>query len=186
MAKTYEKSRARLQAKQTRAAAHNPEAAIELIRVFPASDFRGSIFGGFWPIQSEIDIRPLLTALHHMDEQIALPCTPRKGLPLTFRSWSPQDALKRGAHGTWEPRPDKVELTPDIIFVPMLAFTPAGERLGYGGGYYDRTLERLKSQSEVLACGVAYAAQEAPTLPTDVHDVRLDAVLTETEFKVFK
>jgi len=81
------------------------------------------------------------------------------------------------AHGT--------ALTPSLILVPLLAFTKRGERLGYGGGYYDRTLQALRSKGEVFACGVAYAGQEVESLPTDVHDERLDGILTETGFKAF-
>lgn len=77
-------------------------------------------------------------------------------------------------------------LTPQVVLVPLLAFTAAGQRLGYGGGYYDRTLSGLRSQGDVFACGVAYAGQEVADLPTDKHDADLDGILTEKEFRTFR
>lgn len=114
-----------------------------------------------------------------------MPCTPRKGYPLTFRAWTPLDDLKAGPYGTREPFPDKNEITPNLALVPLLAFTKHGERLGYGGGFYDRTLAKLKEEAEVFACGIAYAAQEAATLPTDSFDQPLDGILTDQYFKAF-
>ena len=76
-------------------------------------------------------------------------------------------------------------MSPDFLFVPLLAFTARGQRLGYGGGFYDRTLNQLRAKGEVFACGVAYAGQEVSVLPTDDHDERLDGVLTEAEFRKF-
>jgi len=180
-----EKSRARIQAKQRRAKAHNPGHAIELIKHYPAQKFRNSSIGAIWPLPGEIDTRPLQKALYAMGESLSLPCTPRKGHPLTFRSWVPSDSLKTGPYNTREPFPDKPEIFPALVFVPLLAFTARGERLGYGGGFYDRTLARLSERGRVFTCGIAYNAQEASSLPTDRHDVRLDAVLTETGFKAF-
>ena len=104
---------------------------------------------------------------------------------MTFRAWTPNDSLKAGAYGTREPFPEKEEVLPNLVLVPLLAFTKHGERLGYGGGFYDRTLEKLKETGEVFACGIAYAAQEAASLPTDEFDQRLDGILTNQYFKAF-
>ena len=143
------------------------------------------MIGGYWPLPGELDIRPLLNACHAQGHELALPCTPRKGYPLTFRAWTPLDDLKAGPYGTREPFPDKNEITPNLALVPLLAFTKHGERLGYGGGFYDRTLAKLKEEAEVFACGIAYAAQEAATLPTDSFDQPLDGILTDQYFKAF-
>jgi len=116
---------------------------------------------------------------------MALPCTPRKGHPLTFRSWTPDDALKAGPYGTREPYPEKDVVLPSLVLVPLLAFTKQGLRLGYGGGVYDRTLAKLKESGEVFACGIAYAAQEAASLPVDKYDYPLDGILTDQYFKAF-
>ncbi len=180
-----QKSRSRIQAKQVRAKAYDPAAPFELIRHFPAPDFKDFVVGGFWPIQSELDLRPLMSALEAMGHKLALPCTPRPGNPLTFRAWSTSDALKKGPHNTREPFADKEELFPDLVFVPLLAFTERGERLGYGGGFYDRTLAKLRARKKVFACGVAYAAQQADHLPVGPHDAPLSGMLTEKEFRKF-
>lgn len=180
-----QKARARLQAKAKRAAAQDPSAACELIRHFPAPKFRGAVVSGFWPIGDELDVRPLLNVLHDTGHRLALPCTPRVGLPLILREWTPNDKLVKGSFKTREPATSRPEIQPDLVLLPLLAFTASGMRLGYGGGFYDRTLAKLKSEGEVFACGVAYAAQEAAHLPTDTYDSPLDAILTEKEFRMF-
>lgn len=179
------KSRARLQAKARRADLSRGSAAVKLIRHFPAPDFRGELIGGYWPLPDEMDCRPLLWALADMGFNLALPCTPRKGHPLVFRAWHPDDLLKAGPYGTKEPRPDKLESFPQVLLVPLLAYTEMGERLGYGGGFYDRTIAGLRKRGEVFTCGVAYTAQKVAHLPTEPHDERLDAVLTEQDYRVF-
>ncbi len=180
-----EKSRARLQAKAVRAAAHDKAASIELIARFPAGQFKGAVIGGFWPIQSEIDPRPLMQALEAMGHKLALPCTPRPGNPLTFRAWQYGEDLKKGPHNTREPYSHKDEMFPDLVLVPLLAFTETGDRLGYGGGFYDRTLARLREKKSVFACGVAYAAQKADHLPIGPYDAPLSGMLTEQYFRKF-
>jgi len=180
-----QKTRARLQAKQSRAAAHNALGSVQLLEHVPASVFKNCIIGGYWPLPGELNIRPLLQACHAQGHELALPCTPRKGKPLTFRRWTPSDDLKAGPYGTREPYPEKAEISPNLVLVPLLAFTAYGERLGYGGGFYDRTLAKLKEAQEVFACGIAYAEQEAATLPTDEFDQRLDGILTDHYFKAF-
>ena len=180
-----QKTRARLQAKRRRAEADTPLGAIQLLEHVPANVFKGCVIGGYWPLPGELDIRPLLKACHAQGHELALPCTPRKGHPLTFRAWTPEDSLKAGPYGTREPFPEKEALLPNLVFVPLLAFTQHGERLGYGGGFYDRTLAKLKETTEVFACGIAYAAQEAATLPVDEFDYPLDGILTNEYFKAF-
>ena len=180
-----QKSRARIQAKQKRAAVNQPDGDIALLKYFPALKFRGAVIGGYWPLPGELDIRPLLHACHQAGHKLSLPTTPRKGYPLTFRHWKPSHLLKAGPYNTREPFPEQPEVLPSLVLVPLLAFTQNGERLGYGGGFYDRTLAALKSKQNVFACGVAYAGQEAASLPVDEFDHRLDGILTESYFKAF-
>jgi 5-formyltetrahydrofolate cyclo-ligase len=136
----------------------------------------GAVVAGFWPMGREIDIRPLLLGLHARGHPIALPITPPRGQPLRFHRWHPDQALHRGPMGTSEPAPDAETLTPDLILVPLLAFDSAGRRLGYGGGYYDRTLAALPHATRL---GCAYAAQRLDEVPAGEDDARLHAVATE-------
>jgi 5-formyltetrahydrofolate cyclo-ligase len=137
-----------------------------------------AVVSGFWPMQQEIDIRPLLHALHERGHPIALPVTPERGHPLSFRRWRPGDQLIPGPLGTRQPGPEAEPLTPDWLLVPLLAFDRAGRRLGYGGGYYDRTLAGLPG---AVSIGCGYAAQELDEVPAGPDDVRLTAIATEAE-----
>jgi 5-formyltetrahydrofolate cyclo-ligase len=143
-----------------------------VLRVCPPP--AGAIVAGFWPMGQEIDIRPLLRDLHARGHPVVLPVTGRRGEPLTFRLWRPGDTLVTERFGT--SRPTGEERRPDFLLMPLLAFDRAGGRLGYGAGYYDRTLAGLPG---AFALGCAYAAQEVARVPTGPRDVHLDAVATE-------
>jgi 5-formyltetrahydrofolate cyclo-ligase len=134
----------------------------------------------FYPLPGEIDLRPLMQALHARGQTILLPQTPPRGQALIFRAWHPGCAMLKERFGTYYP--DGPIDTPDTLLVPLLGFDRAGNRLGYGGGYYDRTLARLPGS---LAIGIAYAAQEVPHIPAEPHDRPLDAIATEREFTYF-
>jgi 5-formyltetrahydrofolate cyclo-ligase len=101
-----------------------------------------------------------------------------KGQPLVFRAWAPGDAMGKVQWGIAEPLPDKPELEPDIVLVPLLAFDGEGYRLGYGGGFYDRTLQRLRTLKPVIAIGIAYDELKVDAVPHQGYDQRLDWVLT--------
>jgi 5-formyltetrahydrofolate cyclo-ligase len=129
---------------------------------------------GFWPIGDEIDLRPLLHALHERGNRVALPVTPRRGEPLAFRQWRPGDILVPERFGTVRPVGDI--LVPDMLLIPLLAFDTEGGRLGYGGGFYDRTLAGLPNRFRL---GCAFAVQQVDAVPVGPYDTRLDAVATE-------
>ncbi len=135
----------------------------------------GAVVSGFWPIGREIDIRPLLLALHDRGHPIVLPITPKRGNPLSFGRWRPGDVLAAERFGTF--RPVGEPAVPDFLLVPLLAFDRRGHRLGYGAGYYDRTLAGLPGR---YALGVAYAEQEVAEVPAGPDDVALDAVATDS------
>jgi 5-formyltetrahydrofolate cyclo-ligase len=134
----------------------------------------GAVVSGFWPLEGEIDIRPLLEALHDRGHRIVLPATPPRGQPLSFHLWQPGAPMIRERFGTL--RPEGPALAPDILFVPLLAFDRRGRRLGYGAGYYDRTLAGLPGRT---AIGCAFAAQELDEVPVGPYDAPLSAVATE-------
>lgn len=187
------KTRARKAAKLSRAAVHGPALGIELIQYAAdmlrsagrAGSDKPTVIGGYWPLPNEIDIRPLMRACHDAGYKLALPCTPPAGNPLTFRAWQPDTPLKAGPYGTREPFGSAPEAAPDIVLAPLLAFNAAGYRLGYGGGFYDRTLAGLRDMGAVFACGIAYAGQETQYIPTDQYDQKLDGILTEQYFRKF-
>lgn len=134
----------------------------------------GAVVAGFWPMPHEIDIRPLLHGLHERGHVIGLPETPPRGKKLVFRAWTPQSEMVRGRFGTLFPVGDVI--VPDFILVPLVAFDATGHRLGYGGGYYDRTLAELPN---AFRLGCAYAAQEMAHVPVEETDLHLHAVATE-------
>lgn len=135
----------------------------------------GAVVAGFWPMGSEIDIRPLLQALEARGHVLALPVTPRRGQPLLFHRWRFGEVLAAGPLGTRQPAGGEA-VRPDWLLVPLLAFDRAGRRLGYGGGYYDRTLAGLPGAT---AIGCAYAAQEVPEVPAGPDDALLPRIATE-------
>ena len=182
------KTRARNAAKAIRArlAREQPDAGVELIRHWPKLGKTSGTVAAYIPIGTEIDIRPLTDALADAGHTICLPAITRPATALSFRKWQKGDRLKPGPYGTSEPVRTSPLCTPDIVLVPLLAYSRDGHRLGYGGGYYDRTLAELRQRGKVFACGVAYSGQEVPTLPVTKTDQKLDAVLTDTGFKRFE
>jgi 5-formyltetrahydrofolate cyclo-ligase len=139
---------------------------------------QGAIVSAYWPMRSELDCRPLMMALHDRGHPIALPSVRERGGILTFYAWRPGDALIADSFGTQRPR-DGAIIVPRILFVPLLAFDRRLFRLGYGGGYYDRTLRGLRAEKPIKAYGIAFAAQEIQEVPHHSGDEPLDGVITE-------
>jgi len=179
-----DKRRARSEAAKRRAAAHPllHEAAGPALaeRGLPfVREARHQIVSGFFPYKSEISLLPLLARLHGEGWVTAMPVVVGEGLPLVFRAWAPGEATVPGIWDIPVPLDTAQEVLPDVLLVPMLAFDRQGYRLGYGGGFYDRTLEKLRKLKEVTAIGVAYAAQEMAEVPRGPHDQPLDWIMTE-------
>ncbi len=146
----------------------------------------GAAVSGYWPMRDEIDPRPLMRRLHERGHLCGLPVVVGRGEALIFRVWSPGMALEVTAFGVSEPPAEAAPVTPDLLLVPLLAVDRGGYRLGYGGGYFDRTLAALRGAGhragrKVLAVGLAYGAQEVAELPRTPGDERLDWVVSERE-----
>ncbi len=135
----------------------------------------------YWPIRSELNTRPLIESLCERGVEVALPILVAVKRPLLFRAFKPGDELAKGPFGLSEPSADKAALEPDIVFAPLAAFDRKGYRLGYGGGLYDATLNAMRAKHPVTAVGVAYALQEADSIPIEDHDQKLDFIVTERE-----
>jgi 5-formyltetrahydrofolate cyclo-ligase len=161
----------------TRAAA----AATLAARGLPVQVPAGACVSGYSPLKSEISPVPLMRRLADAGAQLALPAIAGRGHPLIMRSWAFGVRLGTGQWGIREPKPEAPEVFPDFLIVPLLAFDRAGYRLGYGAGYYDMTIARLRKMKRIVAMGVAFAAQEIETVPKNSFDQKLDFVLTERE-----
>jgi 5-formyltetrahydrofolate cyclo-ligase len=139
---------------------------------------RMAIVSGFSAIGEEISPLPLLTRLSADGHRLCLPVMPGKGVPLLFRSWAPGDPTAAAVWGIGEPLPSAPVLEPDVLLVPLLAFDARGNRLGYGGGFYDRTIAQLRALKPVVTIGLAFDEQRIDAVPHTAHDQRLDWVLT--------
>ena len=137
---------------------------------------------GYHPFRDEADPRALLEALSARAHPLALPCIVASRTALVFKSWAIGDMLAPNAYGIAEPLSTAPEVVPAAVLVPLLAFDSNGHRLGYGGGYYDRTFEAL---GNVRIIGIAYSGQEVPALPREPHDRRLDMIVTENGVRRF-
>lgn len=137
-----------------------------------------AVVAGYYPMPDEIWPLPLMAALQSRGHSLALPVMQGKADPLLFRAWMPGDTLIAGTWGIRQPAPDRPAVLPDILLVPLLAFDARGYRLGYGGGYYDRTLKALRALKPVLAVGLALDELEVDAVPHLDYDERLDWVLT--------
>ena len=163
--------------------AEDPETAA----IFLATKFCSSLdtlgpgnFAAYWPINDEIDVRPLMVRLTRLGRAVSLPAVVGFDEALIFHAWSEDIMLEEGPFGTMQPVDRQLEVTPDILLMPLLAFDVNGGRLGYGGGYYDRTLAALRKEGQITTVGIAYAGQEIAHVPMTKNDEYLDWIATET------
>ncbi|MCB2114299.1 MAG: 5-formyltetrahydrofolate cyclo-ligase [Parvularculaceae bacterium] len=160
-----------------------PDAGRHAARIFfdniPLPD--DAIVSLYHPLPDELDTKPLADELIARGRTIALPVTPRKRERLIFRAYSEGDTLAPDRNGIMTPAETAPVVSPTIVVTPLLAFTRDGARLGYGGGYYDRTLKALRASSDIIAVGFAFSAQELKKLPMTKTDQWLDWIVTERE-----
>ncbi|MFP7571199.1 5-formyltetrahydrofolate cyclo-ligase [Marivita sp. S2033] len=141
--------------------------------------YRGVPLAGYMPIRTEIDPLPAMAEAAAYGP-VGVPVIRAPGQALVFSRWEPDGEMVAGSFGATVPTHERL-MTPEIVIVPLVAFSRTGGRLGYGGGFYDRTLERLRAERPMLAIGFAYAAQEDRDLPLETTDQKLDLIVTERE-----
>ncbi|HWA17605.1 MAG TPA: 5-formyltetrahydrofolate cyclo-ligase [Devosia sp.] len=183
------KAALRIKAQATRAAILNstrPAAAraaaehfFATIRLAP-----GDIVAGYWRIKDEMDCQPILVRLMDQMQPVCLPVVLGDEQPLELRLWEQGAPLYEAGFGTLAPSELAPHVEPDVIIMPLLGFDSRGTRLGYGGGYYDRTLAGLGKRPRLI--GLAFAAQEIPEIPHQPHDIPLDAIVTEKGVRTFR
>jgi 5-formyltetrahydrofolate cyclo-ligase len=146
-------------------------------------ELRRMLIGFYWPFKGEFDARPLVRSLREQGARLALPVVIEKGAPLVFREWWPGKKL---TPGVWNiPVPAEGEpVTPNALLVPLVGFDEKGYRLGYGGGFYDRTLAAITAATgaKPLAVGVGFELSRLETIYPQPHDVPMDLVVTEARF----
>jgi 5-formyltetrahydrofolate cyclo-ligase len=147
--------------------------------------WRPQIISAFHPLRDEPDTLPLLTALAAEGFATALPAVVGRGSPLAFRLWRPGEPTRAGAMAIREPLEEAPAVDPDLLFVPLACFDRRGNRIGYGAGFYDRTLAGLRAMKPIHAAGVAYGVCEVAAVPYETHDQSLDAVVTDQETILF-
>lgn len=178
----------RIKARAQRAALDHEERA-DMAKAASAHFFAGialapsDIVAAYWRIRDELDCQPILVKLMDSGQTVVLPVVLGPEQPLDLRVWEQGTSLYEAGFGTLAPSELAPRAEPDVVLMPLLAFDKNGTRLGYGGGYYDRTLARFKKRPRLI--GLAFAAQELDRIPRDAHDVPLDAVVTEAGVRHF-
>jgi len=177
MAAVIDKAAARKAAFARRRETHRPGSATAGYLSEVLAGYRGVPLAGYMPIRTEIDPLPSMQEAAAYGP-VGVPVIMGKDRPLAFRCWSPDSIMIAGTFGALIPETGDW-MTPEIVIVPLVAFTSRGGRLGYGGGFYDRTLEKLRATRPTMAIGFAYAAQEDADLPLEATDQPLDLIVTE-------
>ncbi len=147
---------------------------------FAQAGWPQGIVAGYWPVQTEMNPLPLMLQMAERGATLALPVLEGDGaLTMSFRAFAPTDPLVSGPFGLSQPASDSPLVEPDLILLPLLGFDDKGTRLGYGGGWYDRTVSAIRAHRQVTCYGIAFAGQQRDDLPSEVHDQPLDAILTD-------
>lgn len=145
---------------------------------------RGRVLSAYWPIKGEPDLRPLMADLHAAGVVVALPVVEVKAAPLVFRRWAPETPMVRGDWNIPVPPPEADRLIPEIALAPLVGWDGDGYRLGYGGGYFDRTLAALAPRP--FAIGIGFHAARLATIYPQPHDIPLDVILTEAGVEIMR
>ena len=182
------KAALRIRARAARASLDHSEradAAVAVARHFfdGVALQQADIVAAYWRIRDELDCQPILVKLMDSNQTVVLPVVVGPEEPLDLRVWEQGASLYESGFGTLAPSELAPKAEPDVVIMPLLGFDSRGTRLGYGGGYYDRTLATMKKRPRLI--GLAFAAQELERIPREAHDVPLDAVITEAGMRQF-
>jgi len=151
------------------------------LKTYLQNSSKGKRIAGYWPIANEIDVIPFLSEWCVEGGSVCLPAIQKTNQPLKFYNWLPDMEMEPGLHQIPVPKEKMNPVVPDIIFIPLMAFDRHGHRLGKGGGYYDRTLQELRSLKSLHAIGLAAEEQFLPSIPHSSHDQALNVVITEKQ-----
>jgi 5-formyltetrahydrofolate cyclo-ligase len=189
-AKIEEAKAALRMAAHKRRAAFHPSLRNEAAKAAAAHFFervpidKGEVVAGYWPIRDEMDVKSVVARLMDSGQPVCLPVVLGDEQPLDLRIWEDGAPLYEAGFGTLAPAEEAPRAQPDVIIMPLLGFDKHGTRLGYGGGYYDRTLEKLGKRPRLV--GIAFAAQELDHIPHEPHDFPLDVIVTEQGARSFE
>ena len=150
-----------------------------ILKIFKKKKFFGKIIGGYYPYNYEVDIIKILKNFEKLNYQISLPKI-KKNSQMDFFNWSSKDPLYINKYGIPEPTSAKL-MYPNILLVPLVAFDKHFNRVGYGGGFYDRYIKKLKKRKKIVTIGLAYSFQKVEEFPVSEHDVKLDLIITNKD-----
>ncbi len=150
-----------------------------LLNILKKNKVIGKTIGGYYPYNTEIDAIKILEKFEKQNYQISLPKI-KKNYEMDFYDWSSKEPLTINKYGIPEPTSNKI-IYPNILLVPLVAFDKSLNRIGYGGGFYDRYLKKLKKRKKIIKIGLAYSFQKVREVPTNKHDIKLDFIVTEKE-----
>ncbi len=148
-----------------------------IVKILKKNKITSKIIGGYYPYNFEIDANSILNQFERRNYQISLPKV-RENSQMDFFHWSTKDPLSINHYGIPEPTSNKI-LYPGILLVPLIAFDKNLNRVGYGGGFYDRYLKKIKKRKNIITIGLAYSFQKVKKIPINKHDIKLDFVVTE-------
>ena len=166
--------------KDLRRSDSNAVDGLEKLVIQALSGLKDQTVSGYVAIGDELDIFPTLEALQEIGASIVLPVAGKSGEALSFRPWCSGDELEKGRLSTYHPSAKTYAPDPDVLLVPLVAFDRQGYRIGFGGGYYDRTLTVLREKKKIAAYGIGFDGQEVESIHRECHDSQLDGIITPT------
>ena len=148
-----------------------------LIKILKKKKYKKKIVGGYHSYNYEVNVMPILAKFEKLKYMISLPKI-RKNFNMDFFVWSSNDPLNINKYGIPEPITNKI-IYPDILLVPLVAYDNDYNRIGYGGGFYDRYIEKIKKIKKALTIGIAFSYQKVKKIPIEKNDIKLDFIVTE-------